>query len=896
MDRKRLGLLFEQALELSPEARTTFLDDVCADDEALRQELESLLKAHDAAPAFFEDLAEAVVDPSLAGLEDAPSPVEQWIGPYRLVRALGQGGMGTVYLAEREDVGKRVALKLVRTGLAAPDHIERFLLERRVLARLSHPNVAQLFDAGVTEGDAAAPEGTPYFAMEYVEGAPITAYCDHHQLSIEDRLHLFKTVCKAVHHAHRNLIVHRDLKPSNIMVAAPGESEGGLGQVKLLDFGIAKLLEDDAPGVTRTGRNAFTPAYAAPEQIRGEAVTTATDVYSLGVLLYELITGHRPYKIKGQPLSEVERLVCQTQPSWPSDAVTRTETIARPDGSTEVISPEQISRTRRISVDRLHRRLKGDLDNIVMMALRKEPERRYASAEAFLEDIERHLSGVPVTARPSTIGYRIRKFAQRHRVGVAMGSVALAMLIGFAVLYTARITTEKNRAQQAAREAEQVTAILAGLFEAADPWKESHGEPLTARALLDRGVREVQTSLAEQPGVQATMMTLLGDVYRKLGDLTQAESLLTEALTMRRGLYDATHADVAHGLMQLGFLYRDKGDYGAAEQQFREALRHRLRTGTALDVAEAQSELGVTLYYNGGYEEAEKLIREALATRRAHLTPPHANLANSTHSLALVLLEIQKFEEAETLLQEALAQEKQLQGEVHPDLASVYNSLGLLNGYQERYDQAEPYYRKAIEIWDAVLGPAHPELALGLSNLGVMYSVKGDFAKADSVLRKTLTMRRQLHEADDLPVAESIDNLAHLYYYQGEWDQAEPLFREVSDMHQRLGYVTNHSSAMVQFRLGQILVKKDNPSEAIPYFRKTVSIWREVFGESHPYVGIGLNQLGWCLTQQRAFAVAETTLKEAEATFEQAGADYATQLDSVRNNLGRLYEARGDNR
>lgn len=414
----RVFEIFDAAVDLSPAERSAFLDDACGADTDLRAAVESMLIAdREAHPLLDESptsLRDALVDPRASSVEG------QQVGPYRLVRELGRGGMGAVYLAVRDDVGKQVALKLVRGALAAPDHVERFHAERRILARMEHPNIANLLDAGVTA------DGTPWFAMERVTGGPVTAEADRRRLPIRERLRLFEQVCEAVAYAHRHRVVHRDLKPSNTLV----DDEG---RVKLLDFGIAKLLGDESPGndLTRTGARPMTPEYAAPEQVRGEAVTPATDVYTLGAVLYELLTGHRPQRMRGGSFAEAERAVLQTDPPLPSAAVARTEEVAHPDGRLERIDPGSVATARATDRVRLRRKLAGDLDAIVMRAMAKEPERRYPSAEELLADLRAYSRGLPVSARPYSRRYRLRRFVTRHRSG-AMVAATLTMLVALA--------------------------------------------------------------------------------------------------------------------------------------------------------------------------------------------------------------------------------------------------------------------------------------------------------------------------------------------------------------------------------------------------------------------------------------------------------------------------------
>ncbi len=485
---EEIGNLYEQMLKCPPAQRAAFLDGACASDPALRREVESMVATHEADPDFLERPASLLLGPLQTIQTSGELPDEKtYLGPYRLVRPLGRGGMGEVFLAVRElaTVRQTVALKVLRPGLEQSDLVRRFAAEQQILAQLAHPGIARLLDAGHTA------DGRPYLAMEYVDGEPITAYCDRHQLTVEQRLRLFVQVCEAVQFAHQHLVIHRDLKPSNILVALPASARPEEGQVKLLDFGIAKMLDPDPRDtsvlLTRTGQRLLTPAYASPEQLDGAPIATTSDVYSLGVLLYELLAGQRPYALEGKTESEVARLLAEAAPMLPSMVVAQTTANRE---TAPAAGPVDVGRARRSSPERLQRRLRGDLDTMVMMALRKEPERRYRSAEALAEDIERHLGGLPVRARADTLGYRARKFVRRNRWTVAAATAFVILLAGFAgamALQQAETARQRDRAERELAKSESVTGFLTALFEANRP-SEARGDTITARELLDRGV------------------------------------------------------------------------------------------------------------------------------------------------------------------------------------------------------------------------------------------------------------------------------------------------------------------------------------------------------------------------------------------------------------------------
>jgi non-specific serine/threonine protein kinase/serine/threonine-protein kinase len=579
----RLKQVFARALESDEAGRPALLDGECAGDPVLREEAEALIAAHAEAGSFM--FAPAPVSPSIS-LPVVPSEdLSQMVGSYRLIEQLGEGGMGRVYLAMRADDAfrKRVAIKIVKRGMDTEAIVRRFRQERQALASLDHPHIAKLLDGGTTS------DGLPYFAMDYVEGLPIDSYCDRHKFTIEDRLKLFRTVCSAVHHAHRNLIVHRDLKPDNIIVAADGSP-------KLVDFGIAKVLN---PGTVlqtfdlrdRAAR-CMTLDYASPEQVRGEPITTASDVYSLGVLLYELLTGHRPYRLEGRAPADVERTICEHDPDKPSTVVTRVEKLRAADGeSAAAITPETVSRARDGQPEKLRRRLAGDLDMIVLMAMRKEPNRRYASAEQLSEDIERHLTGLPVIARRNTTGYRARKFVRRHRAGVAMAAVAVMLLLG-GVVATARqarvAQAERARAERRFNDVRQLANSL--IFELHDSIEKLPGSTPVRQLLVKRAL-EYLRSLADEAGDSPALQRELALAYQKVGDVQ-------------------------------GNPYRaNLGDLQGATGSFRQAIRiFETLQAAAPDDLEARrglaatyERLGPVILQSGDVTEALKAIRRALA-------------------------------------------------------------------------------------------------------------------------------------------------------------------------------------------------------------------------------------------------------------------------------------------
>jgi len=799
---QRIQEAFEQALALPEAERAAFLDRAAAGDAALLAELRSLLEAHAQAERQGETSNPAEWLRTAAPLVAAGDAAPERIGPWRIVRVIGSGGMGRVYLGERDDPDdpdfrQRVAIKLSRAELATPGLDERFLRERRVLAHLEHPNIARLLDGGTTA------DGRPYFVMEYVDGRPIDAYCDAERLDVDRVLDLFMDVCAAVHHAHQHLVVHRDLKASNIFVTASG-------QVKLLDFGIAKILDPDAaarPGSGETGTYWMTPDYASPEQVRGGAVTTATDVYTLGVLLYRLLSGRAPYALSGKSPAEVERTICDTEPARPSAAVDAAAAAQR--GAT----PE-----------RLRARLTGDLDTIVLMAMHKEPARRYGSALDLAEDLRRHRRGLPVHARPDTAAYRMRKFVSRHRVPVGAATFAVLALVAGVIgtVWQARSAErERDRARLEADKAERTATFLADLFKVEEGGALPN-ENVTAFELLERGSERMQRELADQPEVRASMMSVTASVYRNLGFFDRARALAESAHAVRKAILPGDDPELAQSANALANILFESGDLKGAESMAREALE-RCRASREPDPdeeIEAIGNIASCLHAQRDLEGAEPLYREALALRRTRHGPDDLGLATTSANLAALLSARGAGAEAESLLlecvriqraalgpndlllavslnnlgttrirageteasiaplEEALAIREHTLGADHPEVAKTLNNLGSALERLNRLEEAEPRYRRALEIKQARLGAEHPSVAISLNNLAGCVHKLGHLGEAERLYLESIAIRRKAYGPKHPNVGIALGNLARVYEDRGDRAAALRCWRE----------------------------------------------------------------------------------------------------------------------
>jgi serine/threonine protein kinase/tetratricopeptide (TPR) repeat protein len=785
---QQVKAVLDGALERGGAERAAFLEATCRDDVELRGEVESLLSYEAEAEDFIET-------PIFRIWEDGEKPLDegQRIGAYRIVRAAGRGGMGAVYLAERadEEFRRQVAIKLVRRGMDTDEIVRRFRAERQILANLDHPNIARLLDAGTTE------DGRPYFVMEWVEGRPIDEYCKAHQLAVRERLELFRKVCSAVHFAHQNLVVHRDLKPGNILVTAEGEP-------KLLDFGIAKLLATDEElfAFTRVGLRPMTPEFASPEQVRGEAITTASDVYALGVLLYLLLTGQSPYKPVAGDSEGLARAICETTPLRPSSTVRQEREVQHPEGPV------------------LRRRLAGDLDNIVLMAMKKEPQRRYASVDQLSNDIGRHLQGLPVVARQDTVGYRAAKFVGRHKLGVGLAAAVLLVIVGFSIT----VTLLWQRAVEERERSNAIATFLQELFENPDP-KKSRGETITAREVLDRGVKRINTDLSGQPELRAELLDTMGRVYRKLGLYDSAQGLLKDSLRLRRQLLDPDDLRVAHSLHNLANVLRDMDNNAAAEPIIREAIDIQRRSGDTenLDYASGLNNLGSILEDKGELDQAQALLEEALAIKR------------------------------------------RLPDVDQDDIAVSLNNIGKLYAAREQYDAAEPYYREALAIRRRLTkGLPDPGTAINLSNLASLLEDKGDLTGAEAHYREALEMRRKLYPGEPHPlVARSLNNLGRVLLAKGDATGAEKCYREALEIADvKLG--PDHQERATYLRhFAATLLALGRPEEAEDMAREAVSVFRKAEQPEPLKIADAESVLGGALAAQRRFEEAEPLLVQS---------------------------------
>ncbi len=866
---QEIDRVFESVLAMPPEERAARLDELCADDADMRREVEELLDAERASASFLStSLGDVAVADALGA--DATYEAGHRIGPYELLRPVGQGGMSTVYLATRADghYQRTVAIKLIRRGFESAQILHRFRMERQILAGLEHPSIARLYDGGTTE------DGFPFLVMEYIEGLPLDRFCDEHERSIDERLALFRDVCLAVDHAHRNLLVHRDLKPSNILVTEAGE-------VKLLDFGIAKLLAEQAPSVgeasphgaaatgrpatgdpgitalgaidardlvaaetqpgpamrdsrqaadaawlevaadTATGVRPMTPGYASPEQVRGETVTPASDLYALGVVLYQLLAGVSPYGVGTRSQQDLEQAIVEERVPAPSESL---------DGG-DAAEARAVAAARGSKPGTLRKRLHGELDAITLKALEKDPADRYSSALALADDLAHHRDRKPVSAVPSTAGYRFRRFVQRNALAVSAGTVVVSLLVALTavtLLQAARVTRERNlaqaereRAQEERERAQGVSDFLLGIFAKADP-DASRGEDLTVRAVLDES-SESLADLADQPERQALYSFTIAGIYRSLGELSRALELYEQAAELRLELFGEDH----------------------------------------MDVAEVFDELAVTHQRQGNYDAAEPPMRRAFAIRERLLGRDNNELLPSLNNLGLLLYRMGNYEQANILLEETARRVEEGEGFYATPTAITRSNYALSLHETGDYEAAEKLYREALAINIELHGEEHSHVSISLHNLASLLADNGQLEEAEDAARRALAMRQKLLGEEHPRIVATMTGLAEILFQQERHEEARPLFVRAVDIGRKALGDENWRVGNALTGWARLLLATDETEAAVPMLEEALAIYRAKLPEGHIRTAYAEAVLGGCLSELARTEEAEPLLLRA---------------------------------
>jgi eukaryotic-like serine/threonine-protein kinase len=851
----RIQSVFHEAADLPRSELHAYLRVACEGDAELIAEVRALLDEDAQGSSLLDrDLAEVAHD-ILSDSASAQPPFQNF-GPYRIIRLLGEGGMGIVYLAERDDLRNSVAIKILRDAWLSPARRDRFAIEQRTLAQLVHPSIARLYDA-----DTSA-DGTPFFVMEYVEGVPLAEYCRRRDCSLRERLVLFRSVCEAVQYAHQRAVIHRDLKPSNILVKDDGS-------IRLLDFGIAKHLENLGRAVdqTVTGLRLMTPAYAAPEQIRGEQVGIQADVYSLGVILYELLAGRLPFELANLTPAQAEKVLTEQAPEKPSAVAARNSPPAAGNRAPAVAGKSAWA----------------DLDVLCLTAMHKDSRRRYPSVEALARDIGHYLKGEPLEARPDTPGYRLRKFLTRNRDAVLAAGTVLAMIVGIVIFFTVRLAIARNAALAEAARTERIQKFMTNLFQGGDA-SAGPADDLRVVTLLDRGVAQAR-SLDADPEVQAELYATLGAIYQQLGKLDQADALLNSALEKNKSRHGPDSAAVAENLVALGLLRDDQARLEEAQRLETEALamsqRHLPANHPA--VAKAMTALGRVQEDRGAYADAIKTLDQAIRLEPA-TGASDPQLAATLYELANANFYAGNYDASEALNQRVLPMYRQIYGDRHPRVADILINLGAIKYDLGHYPEAEAYDRQALDIVQTWYGKDNPETAEDLTLLARALVKEKRYDEAAGLLGQSLAIKERVYGKVHPSVASSLNELGSLALKRDQYDAAEQDFTRMAEIYRRVYGEHHYLLAIALSNLASVYSAREQWPRAEKLFRQAIPIYIETQSAGHINTGIARIKLGRTILRQHRYA-------EAEA---ESRAGYEILIKQMDPNVSWLVNARKD--
>jgi eukaryotic-like serine/threonine-protein kinase len=865
MDRARweqIQILFHDATERPAPEQRAFLESACGGDSTLFVEVLALLE-EDSRGASLLDRDVANVAYEMVGDTVHASIRPDQFGPYHIKELLGEGGMGAVYLAEREDLGNLVAIKVLRDAWLSPARRERFASEQRMLAQLNHPSIARLYDANTLE------DGTPWFVMEYVDGVPLTEYCGKNACSIEERLKLLRMVCEAVQYAHQHALIHRDLKPSNILVKQDGS-------VRLLDFGIAKQIEElDAPlDQTRTALRLMTPAYAAPEQVRGERVGIQTDVYALGVILYELLAGRLPFDLAHKTAGEAATMITTIEPEKPSVAAAENSAKAK-----ESSHPQIVAKT-----------AWADLDVLCLTAMHQDPKRRYQSVEALIRDVDHYLQGEPLEAQPDSLRYTLGKFVRRNWRTVSAAAVVLAIVFGLMVFYTVRLTIARNAAVAQAERTLRIQRFMLNLFQGGDP-SAGPADGLRVVTLLDRGMQEAR-GLDAEPAVQAELFETLGGIYQKLGKFDQANSLLESALAERKSVFGPDSAETAKSLLALGSLRDDQAEYAESERLIRQALdmdaRHLPRNDPA--VAKTMLALGSVLEDRGEYDQSIATLEQTVQLYSAPGSST-ADLADTLYEMASANFYAGHYETSEAINERVLGMYRQIYGERHPRVADVLINLGAIRFDLGHYADAERYDRQALDIVQDWYGKDNPETATDLTILARALIHENRFSEATDLLQQSLAIKERAFGEVHPSVASTLNELGSVALQEDKYDAAEQYFKRMADIYRAVYGEHHYLLGTALSNMGSVYSAQHQWGRAEQLYRQAIPIYMQALSATDVNVGTARIKLGRAILRQHRYQEAETETR--------AGYDILiTQMDprvnwlvNARKDLVEEYEA-----
>ncbi|WP_069133089.1 serine/threonine-protein kinase [Rhodohalobacter halophilus] len=866
--------IVDQALSLPVEEREHFITEKCEGNEKLKQDIIDFLNSIKESDDMFDNVRSVKKNAFQTVVKkNTNSPISligTIIDKYKIIELISHGGMGNVFLAERCDghYTQTVALKLLRHGMETPENICRFEKEREILAGLNHPNIAKLIDGGVTEF------GLPYLVMEYIDGMPIDDYCDENRLTLKERITLFISVCQAVQFAHNNLVIHRDLKPANILVEDNGH-------IKILDFGIAKLIEDKIETDLHnevTSQQVLTPGFAAPEQITGESVNTATDTYSLGILLYRILSGCKPFNFNNFSPFERQEIILYHEPRSPSAQF----------NENLVFDQEKIAQKRGISVSKLFNSLTVDLDAIVLKSIRKEPASRYQTIESLVDDLKRYLSNLPVLAHQGSVSYKVKKVLLRNYKLISAAAVFIIFTVTFSFYHTNRITEERNIAQYETLKTAEISSMLFDLFDAHSP-DQALGQPITAEELLQKGLERAK-KLDDQPELQAQMYNVIGKVYLKMGSLPTAQRLLNDSVELYTEVLGRNHADTGLAIADQASLYSAFGDYPRAERLFEHALAILDNTSGSqmINFADIISEQAYVLRRQGKYIEAEDAFRKNYDLLKNQLGEQHEKTISAKNSIAVTIFNRGEYEAAEQMLREVLKERQQVLGDTHPDIAESKNSLGALLMNLGQFNEAELLFREAYELRNRILGSDHHKTLLTLNNLGIMQRDQGKFEEADATFQKVTKLKENRFGTFSVSTAISYFSHGELYLMTGDTDKAEITLRKAFVIFDEvLG--ENHSFyARTKMNLGYNYLLNDQLSKAEEYLMAGYDTVSEIHQKNTLELAIADYQVGSLKVKQGEFRLASRYLNDSLDAFEEIEQTESVRRKIVRDEIQKL--------
>ncbi|MEX0662488.1 MAG: serine/threonine-protein kinase [Balneolaceae bacterium] len=847
--------IIDDVLDLPHHQRKNHIKEKCGSNEVLKNTVTQLLESIFASEGWLEELKEHKYDfyddsnEIKAHTEDFDFKGHK-VGAYTIRKKIGQGGMGIVYRGERADgdFEHTVAIKLIRTGMDTPENIRLFNRERNILAGLNHPGIAKLFDGGVIQN------GAPYLVMEYVEGTPIVQYCDEKKLTIDERINLFLNVLEAVRHAHENLIIHHDLKPDNIFITEEG-------QVKILDFGIAKLLDtgvEHSDNLTLTRARILTPKYASPEQIRQESVTTATDMYALGIILHQLLTGLHPYNLQNKSVYETEQTVLNTEPRLPSYRLSSTE-------GSEVIAEKRSEKP--LS---LIRHLRGDLDAIQLKGIEKNPTQRYRTARELTNELEKYRSALPVSARNSTFGYRFNKFLSRNRVALSIVGLFILITTLFLFYHTNQISKERDQAEFQAQKATSVQSFLVDIFRYNNPNADEYaGKDLTAQELLQTGLANVEDDLQHQPETQIGIMTSIGEALRNLDELDEAEQAMQKAIEKSETHFGTNDLRTASIYTSLALLKRDAGEYEESDELIREAIEiNETSTDTALkQLANKYSILAYNQAHQSQFDKSEELFLYADSLYIASEDSNSVERYNTLSNYAEVKSRMGKHNEALEFNKKALDFYRELYGHDHLNIATTLNKMGKNHHHLGNHSEADQYYRQSLEIKLKLMDEDNTAVASTYQSMAINLRVMGHYKKAEEYALKDLEIMQQVYDEDNIRIVFSLNIVALTKQDLEEYEEAEQIYKKIIAIQEAYYDEENTQLAATIYNLASLYQITKRYEEAYPMYERVVSIDKKNLGDEHPEVAVDLNKLGDVSREMGSYSRADSIYTEAKSIF-----------------------------